>query len=144
MFDHLKKFPPNFTNILFRNSIILKVNFRLNKYRKVFKLSTLKVIEDFFRKNNGWKVFDSNAIHRENKAVTVVNRGVKESMPNIIMHGENKDRLLFDHRCNGNNTEIWMIVEDGIKNTYPDMIPGDYNWQKEFDADKVIEYGVKV
>ena len=98
----------------------------------------------FFRKNDGWKVFDSNAIHRENKAVTVVNRGVKESMPNIIMHGENKDRLLFDHRCNGNNTEIWMIVEDGIKNTYPDMIPGDYNWQDEFDADKVIEYGVKV
>ena len=99
----------------------------------------------FSRSNNGWKVFDSNAIHRENKAVTIVNRGVKktegrgknhgdefewhtravvdngikEAMPNIIMHGENKDRLLFDHRCNGNNTEIWMIVEDGIKNTMP-------------------------
>jgi hypothetical protein len=145
----------------------------------------------FSRSNNGWKVFDSDAIHRENKAVTIVNRGVKktegrgknhgdefewhtravvdngikEAMPNIIMHGENKDRLLFDHRCNGNNTEIWMIVDegirqthigspmfhqvkdvvnDGIKNTYPDMIPGDYNWQDEFDANKVIEYGVKL
>ena len=124
----------------------------------------------FLRSNNGWKVFHSDAIHRENKAVTIVNRGVKktegrgknhgdefewhtravvdngikEAMPNIIMHGENKDRLLFDHRCNGNNTEIWMIVEDGIKNTYPDMNPNDYDWSDEFKADKVIEYGVKV
>jgi len=46
--------------------------------------------------------------------------------------------------CSGNVTEIWRIVEEGIKNTYPDMIPDDYNWQDEFEADKVIERGVKI
>jgi hypothetical protein len=37
-----------------------------------------------------------------------------------------------------------MVVEEGVKNTYPDMIPGDYNWQDEFDGDKVIKCGVKL
>jgi hypothetical protein len=32
----------------------------------------------------------------------------------------------------------------GIKNTYPDMIPGDYNWQDEFNAEKVIQNGNKL
>ena len=37
-----------------------------------------------------------------------------------------------------------MVVEEGIKNTYPDMIPGDYNWQDEFDGKKVILNGEKI
>ena len=145
----------------------------------------------FFRKNNGWKVFDSDAIHRENKAVTIVNRGVKktegrgknngdefewhtravvdngvkkvrglnsdgewnirdvmnngikEVKPNVVFHGIDNSSMSFVP-CSGNVTEIWMIVEDGIKNTYPDMIPGDYNWQDEFDGEKVILNGEKI
>jgi hypothetical protein len=146
----------------------------------------------FFRKNNGWKVFDSDAIHRENKAVTIVNRGVKKTegrgknhgdefewhtravvdngvkkvrglnsdgewnIRNVMNNGiKETDTNLIDMddglpgkrynlKCPANNTEIWMIVEDGIKNTYPDMIPGDYNWQDEFDGKKVILNGEKI
>lgn len=168
----------------------------------------------FFRPLNEYQTFDSDAIHRENKAVSVVqrgvkkteergknhgdefewhtravigkgvkkadgldseckfnvrnvmNNGVKKSMPNIIMHSEQKDRKYYDFRCTANSTDIWRIieegiketkehhfeewefighiVEDGIKNTYPDMNPNDYDWSDEFKADKVIEDGEKV
>ena len=98
----------------------------------------------FFRKNNGWKVFDSDAIHRENKAVTIVNRGVKKTegrgknhgdefewhtravvdngikdvKPNVVFHGVNKSSMSYVP-CSGNVTDIWMIVEEGIKNVMP-------------------------
>lgn len=142
----------------------------------------------FFRQLNEYQTFDSSAIHRENTAVSVVQRGVKKvgglnsdskfnvrnvknfgikkSMPNIIMHGEEMNQRLFDHRCSANNTDIWMIVDngiketkehhfeeweyvghivgDGIKNTYPDMNPNQYNWSDEFKADKVIQDGEKI
>jgi hypothetical protein len=120
----------------------------------------------FSRENNGWKVFDTTAIHRENKAVSVVqrgikktgeitydidwntrivmNKGIKETMPNVILNCETDYMVLFDYRCNGNNLEINKIVEDGIKNTWADMIPGEYNWRNEFKANKVIEGGVKL
>jgi len=98
----------------------------------------------FFRKNDGWKVFDSDAIHRENKAVTIVNRGVKKTegrgknhgdefewhtravvdngikdvKPNVVFHGVNKSSMSYVP-CSGNVTDIWMIVEEGIKNVMP-------------------------
>ena len=49
-----------------------------------------------------------------------------------------------DLMCSGNTTDVSLIVEQGIKNTYPDMNPNDYDWSDEFDADKVIEVGVKL
>ena len=145
----------------------------------------------FFRKNDGWKILDSNAVHRENVAVSIVNRGVKTTegrgknhgdefewhtravvdngvkkvqglnsdsewsvrnamnigikdvKPNVVFHGID-NRSMSYVPCSGNVTDIWMIVEEGIKNTYPDMIPGDYNWQDEFDGEKVVKGGVKV
>ena len=98
----------------------------------------------FFRKNDGWKVFDSDAIHRLNKTVTIVNRGVKktegrgknhgdefewhtravvdngikEVKPNVVFHGIDNGSMSFVP-CSGNVTEIWMIVEEGIKNVMP-------------------------
>lgn len=98
----------------------------------------------FFRKNDGWKVFDSDAIHRENKAVSVVNRGVKKTegrgknhgdefewhtravvdngikdvKPNVVFHGVNKSSMSYVP-CSGNVTDIWMIVDEGIKNVMP-------------------------
>jgi hypothetical protein len=117
----------------------------------------------FSRENVGWKVFDSTAIHRENKAVSVVNRGikkteeihydvdwnvrivmnkgVKETRPNVLINCETDYKILFDYRCNGNNLEINKIVDEGIKNTWADMIPGEYNWRNEFHVDKVIYNG---
>lgn len=145
----------------------------------------------FFRKNDGWKVLDSDAIHRENKAVTIVNRGVKKTeergknhgdefewhtravvdngvkfaKPNVVFHGINNTSMSYVP-CSGNVTDIWMIVEEGvketkghhfeeweyvghivnegIKNTYPDMNPNDYDWSDEFKADKVISNGEKI
>jgi hypothetical protein len=123
----------------------------------------------FFRKNDGWKVFDSDAIHRLNKTVTVVNRGVKKTegrgknhgdefewhtravvdngikdvKPNVVFHGVNKSSMSYVP-CSGNVTDIWMIVDEGIKNTYPDMNPNDYDWSDEFKADNVIQGGIKV
>ena len=49
--------------------------------------------------------------------------------------------------CNGNTTDINIIVNNGIKNIYPDQISGDQGieyWSNEFEADKVIEGGVKL
>jgi hypothetical protein len=87
--------------------------------------------ESYFLKDSvGWKVFDSTAIHRENKAVSVVQRGVKETK-----YYDNGDLRLWESRC---------VKALGIKNTYPDMIPGDYNWQDEFNAEKVIQNGNKL
>jgi hypothetical protein len=38
------------------------------------------------------------------------------------------------------------IIKENIKNIYPDQNSGDdgYNWSDEFEAGKVIEYGVKL
>jgi hypothetical protein len=46
--------------------------------------------------------------------------------------------------CGGNITDIWRIIEEGVKNTYPDKNGIDYDWSDEFKTDKVIENGVKV
>ena len=76
---------------------------------------------------------------------TEIWRIVEEVKPNIVdVLFEQQIRCYHDPTCNANNTMITDIIEGGIKNTYPDMIPGDYNWQDEFDADKVIEGGVKL
>lgn len=98
----------------------------------------------FFRKNDGWKVFDSDAIHRKNEAVSVVKRGVKKTegrdknhgdefewhtravvdngikdvKPNVVFHGVNKSSMSYVP-CSGNVTDIWMIVEEGVKNVMP-------------------------
>ena len=124
----------------------------------------------FFRKNDGWKVFDSDAIYRENKAVSIVNRGVKkteergknhgnefewntrvvvnkgikETDTNLIITDDGLNSKLYNFKCSANTTDIWRIVEEGIKNTYPDMIPGVYSWQNEFDTEKVIFNGRKI
>ena len=75
----------------------------------------------------------------------IIEEGVKEIKPNVLFHGINKSSMSFVP-CNGNTTDINIIVNNGIKNIYADQDSGDYgyNWSNEFDADKVIEYGVKL
>jgi hypothetical protein len=75
----------------------------------------------------------------------IIEGGVKEVKPNVVFHGIDKSSMSFVP-CNGNTTDINIIVKSGIKNIYPDQISGDqgYNWSNEFEADKVIEYGVKL
>jgi len=75
----------------------------------------------------------------------IIEGGVKEVKPNVVFHGIDKSSMSFVP-CNGNTTDINIIVNNGIKNIYPDQMSGDqgYNWSYEFEADKVIEGGVKL
>jgi len=75
---------------------------------------------------------------------SVINNGVKEVKPNVVFHGIDKSSMSFVP-CSGNVTEIWRVIDEGVKNTWPDMIPRDYDWSKEFETDvsKVIKGGVK-
>ena len=89
------------------------------------------------------EVGDSSSIRIQNRGQNLTWRIIKTIKPNVVFHGIDNSSMSFVP-CGGNITDIWRIVEEGVKNTYPDMIPGDYNWQNEFDPDKVIENGVKV
>jgi len=96
--------------------------------------------------NDGVKeVRDSLSYRVQNRAENLTWRIVKDVKPNVVFHGINNSSMSFV-TCNGNNTEISKIVEQGIKNIYPDQMSGDegYNWSNEFEADKVIEGGEKV
>jgi hypothetical protein len=139
---------------------------------------TPKVLE------NGIKeVYDSSSVHRQMRAQNVMNKIIEEVKPNrVTVHDEKMDRFYYDPGCSANTTDIWMVVEEGvkeikpsiwttkrgihisdlmcsgnttdissitkngIKNIYADQYSGDdgYNWSNEFDADKVIEGGVKL
>jgi hypothetical protein len=87
------------------------------------------------------EVGNSNSIRIQNRAENLVWRIVKTIKPNIVY---SEQTGVYDPDCNGNNTEIYRIIEEGIKNTYPDRNSGDYDWSNEFEADKVIERGVKL
>ena len=72
----------------------------------------------------------------------IIEEGVKNVMPS---KATSKSGIHFDDvMCSGNITDVSLIVEQGIKNTYPDRNSGDYDWSNEFEADKVIERGVKI
>jgi hypothetical protein len=139
---------------------------------------TPKVLE------NGIKeVYDSSATHRQMRAQNLMGRIVKDAKPHrVVVPAQGMDRFYYDPGCSANTTDIWMVVEEGIKeikpsiwttkrgvdvhdlmcsgnttdissitkngikNIYPDQNSGDdgYNWSNEFEADKVIERGVKL
>jgi hypothetical protein len=75
---------------------------------------------------------------------TEIWRIVEEVKPSILT--TKRGIHISDLMCSGNTTDISSITKNGIKNIYPDQNSGDdgYNWSNEFDADKVIECGVKL
>jgi len=89
-------------------------------------------------------VYHPDCVANHVKIENIIEEGVKEIKPSIwtTKRGIHIDDLM----CSGNTTDISSIVKSGIKNIYPDQISGDqgYNWSNEFEADKVIEYGVKL
>ena len=89
-------------------------------------------------------VFHPDCVANHVKIEKVVEEGVKEIKPSIWT--TKRGIHISDLMCSGNTTDISSIVKSGIKNIYPDQISGDqgYNWSNEFEADKVIEYGVKL
>ena len=97
---------------------------------------------------NGIKeVYDSSSTHRQMRAENLIPRIVKDVKPHrVVVPAQGMDRFYYDPGCSANTTDIFRIVEEGIKNIYADQDSGDdgYNWSNEFDVDKVIEYGVKL
>ena len=93
--------------------------------------------------NEGVKeVRDSSSYRVQNRAENLVWRIVKHVKPNIVYSEQSG---AYDPDCDGNHLqEIYRIIEEGIKNTYPDRNSGEYDWSNEFEADKVIERGVKL
>jgi hypothetical protein len=89
-------------------------------------------------------VFHPDCAANHVKIEKVIDEGVKEIKPSIWTTKRGVD--IHDLMCSGNTTDISSITKNGIKNIYPDQISGDqgYNWSNEFEADKVIEYGVKL
>jgi hypothetical protein len=89
-------------------------------------------------------VFHPDCAANHVKIEKVIDEGVKEIKPSIWTTKRGVD--IHDLMCSGNTTDISSIVNKGIKNIYPDQMSGDqgYNWSNEFEADKVIEGGVKL
>jgi hypothetical protein len=91
------------------------------------------------------EVNKSDSIHRQMRAENLVLRIIKDVKPNrVTVHNEKMDRFYYDPYCRANKTEIWRIVEEGVKKIYPDTIHGEYDWSDEFKADNVIQGGIKV
>ena len=92
--------------------------------------------------DNGVKeINDSSSIHRKMRAENLVPRIIKNVKPNIEY---SEQTGVYDPDCNGNKTEIWRIVDECIKNIYPDHNSGEYDWSGEFETGKIIEGGIKV
>jgi hypothetical protein len=89
-------------------------------------------------------VFHPDCVANHVKIEKVIDEGVKEIKPSIWTTKRGVD--VHDLMCDGNTTDISSIVKSGIKNVYPDQMSGDdgYNWSNEFEADKVIQGGVKL
>ena len=106
------------------------------------RCETEKVLE------NGIKVAnDSSSKHRQIRAENLMGRIVKDAKPHrVVVPAQGMDRFYYDPGCSANTTDIFRIVEEGVKKIYPDRMSGDdgYNWSNEFEADKVIEGGVKL
>jgi len=133
--------------------------------------------------NKGIKeVYDSSSTHRQMRAENLVGRIIRDVKPHrVVVPAQGMDRFYYDPGCSANTTDIWMVVEqgvkkvkpnieyskqsgvfhpdcaanhvkidkvieEGVKRVYPDQMSGDegYNWSNEFEADKVIEGGVKL
>jgi hypothetical protein len=89
----------------------------------------------------------------ERVANIVINEGVMEAKERGKNHGNEFEwhtRAVMNHGIKEIKANMLIdpyvvnVIEDGIKNIYPDKIPHDYDWSDEFDANKVIDGGVKV
>jgi hypothetical protein len=89
-------------------------------------------------------VYHPDCVANHVKIEKVIDEGVKEIKPSIWTTKRGVD--IHDLMCSGNTTDISSIVKSGVKKIYPDQMsgPDGYNWSNEFEADKVIEGGMKV
>ena len=82
--------------------------------------------EDYIEKvvEGGVKeVNDSSSVHRQNRAENLMGKIIKEVKPNrVTVHAEGMDRFYYDPGCIANNTEIYRIVETGVKEVKPNVV----------------------
>jgi hypothetical protein len=102
--------------------------------------------------NQGIKeVNQSDSIHRQRRAENLIPRIIKDVKPNrVTVHDEKMDRFYYSIDCAGNNTEIFRIIEEGVKKVKPNI---EYSQQSgvfhpdcaanHVKIEKVIEEGVK-
>jgi hypothetical protein len=97
------------------------------------------------------EVNDSSAVHRQNRAQNEMDRMIKNVKPNrVTIVGEKMDRFYYDNDCTANNTEIFRIVEEGVKKVKPNIEYSNQSGVYHPDClancvkiEKVIEEGVK-
>ena len=77
--------------------------------------------------NEGVMEVKGDEEENKSKVIFVMDKGVKEIKANMLI-----------------DPYVVNVIENGIKNIYPDKIPHDYDWSDEFNANKVIDGGVKV
>jgi hypothetical protein len=76
-----------------------------------FEWHTRAVIDNGIKNAN-----DSSSVHRQMRAENVMNKIIKEVRPNrVTVHDEKMDRFYYDPGCSANTTDIWMVVEEGVK-----------------------------
>jgi hypothetical protein len=102
--------------------------------------------------DNGIKeVYDSSSTHRQMRAENLIPKIVKGVKPNrVTIVNEKMDRFYYDPNCSANNTEIFLIVEEGVKKVKPNI---EYSQQSgvfhpdcvanHVKIEKVIDEGVK-
>jgi len=91
------------------------------------------------------EVYDSSSTHRQMRAQNLMGRIIKDVKPHrVVVPAQGMDRFYYDPGCSANTTDISLIVNNGIKNIYPDQNSGEYDWSDEFEAGKVIYGGTKL
>jgi hypothetical protein len=102
--------------------------------------------------DNGIKeVYDSSSTHRQMRAENLIPRIVKDVKPNrVIIKDEKMDRFYYSTDCAANNTEIFRIVEEGVKKVKPNIEYSNQSGVYHPDClancvkiEKVIEEGIK-
>jgi hypothetical protein len=62
------------------------------------------------------EVNQSDSIHRQMRAENVMNKIITEVRPNrVVVPAQGMDRFYYDPGCSANSTDIWMVVEEGVK-----------------------------
>ena len=114
---------------------VLWYNYSL--FNNVFNFVSLNVTEnseyitDWFTKN----ILDKPLSISGNKFV------FEEGVNNIIENGVKETEGVIG----GNIPIVGRVIEDGIKNTWTNEIPNEYNWSEDFDkeVEDTIQNGVK-
>ena len=92
----------------------------INQMRSILSYGTDKIEKVV---NSGVKeVNDSSSTHRQMRAQNLIGRIVKDAKPHrVVVPAQGLDRFYYDPGCSANTTDIWMVVEEGVKEIKPSI-----------------------